>query len=400
MAVAGHAAVRLCELNAVAHQIVGIAGVFVFSVGRADFAVKGIVGVPGCIALGIGHAEEVVHLVVSKTGAAFLKIHRLNFAVGGIIGKGSLMYTVRNGENLGERVDHLTDSLQTLLRRRRNALTSGRRSDQNPTCLRHILGGMGGVEIKKGANSGLWHPHFHEIALLDAREYSFTEKVVPVRKKHPDDPQLYRRIYVPEGFKAELKAEWKNLTLDSDQIDVRALYPREKYSEHSVLIPCSDEDAALPMISEKAMADEDDGIFSGCCEAAKYALKPGDLTDEERFYAAELLSRRRLIRSYGCFHGLKMSDEKSDDVEDYLRNLNYFEKVYRYYENTDADGNSYSAYLLDRIHQGDEIMHHPFKDKMSSAPRIRRPKEIPKKLSDFERWIKEYFKSRDEEQPF
>jgi len=305
-----------------------------------------------------------------------------------------LTYTVKNGADLNERVDHLSQSLQKLLQRRRDSLKTYSRI-KNPSCMRHIFGGMGGIEIKKGKNSGLWHPHFHEVALLDSREYGFTEKVVPVRMRKGETEQKYRRIYVPETFKAELTEEWKNLTLDSHQIDVRALYPREKYR---VLLPCSEEEAALPLIGEKETAAEDDAIFSGCCEAAKYALKPGELSDADRYYAAETLKGRRLIRSYGCFHGLKLEEDKGDDVDEYLRHLPYYEKVYRYYESTDPNGDNYHTYVLDRIHEGSAIMHRPFDKSKPKVKPIRRPKEISEKLSDFERWRQEYFK--DEEPPF
>jgi hypothetical protein len=68
-----------------------------------------------------------------------------------------LTLTVRNGGELGERIDHLRGAFQALTAR----LRKGRRTSIAP-----LVGMVGSIEVTKGNG---WHPHIHAIALL--RDY-------------------------------------------------------------------------------------------------------------------------------------------------------------------------------------------------------------------------------------
>jgi hypothetical protein len=181
--------------------------------------------------------------------------------------------------------------------------------------LRHVLGGAGSYEFKIGSGSKLWHPHIHEIALLDSREYVFTEELLPFDNR-------FQRVFVPQVFKAALRAEWKSLTGDSDQVDVRGLYPRESYTR---LITLQDSEDA-------SVFYKDDSISSGIFEAFKYALVPEQMTHEEQYHAAKTLEGCRLLFTYGLFRGVQLPDESFDDIDQFLADLPYYQKFYQYFQ--------------------------------------------------------------------
>lgn len=92
--------------------------------------------------------------------------------------------TVRNGPDLGERYEHLSESFRRLMARRREPRTL--------STLREVSGGVGSVEF---TNSGKgWHPHIHLVVLA-----------------------------VEPPSQADLRAEWEAITRDSFMCDVRAI---------------------------------------------------------------------------------------------------------------------------------------------------------------------------------
>lgn len=205
--------------------------------------------------------------------------------------------TVRNGSDLGERYDHLNNAHKKMIQRRRQSLKkSTARGSAARSVMRFILGSAGSYEFKRGRNSGEWHPHSHEIALLDpAGGFEFTELI---RKG--------KTVHVPLEFENALRNEWLQVTGDSHMIDVR-----------------------------RVEASDKDLLFKAVCEAFKYALKMNELTVEEQVEAYEILSHRRLLFSYGCLRGVQISDSLADDIEEALKDRPYTHEFYRF------DGNSY-----------------------------------------------------------
>jgi hypothetical protein len=183
-----------------------------------------------------------------------------------------LTLTIKNGPDLDERTSHLDSAFSRMIRNRSNALTGGRHT----TVFRLIHGGAGAFEFKRGAFSGLWHPHIHMLAL------------------------------VPSGFDQldmewNLSQEWRELTGDSHNVDV----------------------TPIDMSS-------DESRFKAICEVFRYALKFGEMEIEDQVHAYEVLKGRRLVRSFGSLRGVKVSEELHDSVEEALQLQPYIDLVYHY----------------------------------------------------------------------
>lgn len=95
--------------------------------------------------------------------------------------------TVKDGDDLSERMAHLRSAHQRLWKRRTNALARG-------SVVRNVAGAVWSYEVKVGKGSGQWHPHVHGVWLAE-RE--------------------------PDRF--ALSAEWRELTGDSFIVDVRPI---------------------------------------------------------------------------------------------------------------------------------------------------------------------------------
>lgn len=98
--------------------------------------------------------------------------------------------TVKNGDDLGERQDHLTGSLRRLMERRRN-YNAGVRGAPRSSLVR-ALGGVYSLELTNRGNG--WHPHCHMIVA--------GHKAID---------------------QAELSQEWHQITGDSMVVDVRRI---------------------------------------------------------------------------------------------------------------------------------------------------------------------------------
>ena len=134
--------------------------------------------------------------------------------------------------------------------------------------LDQVEGAVWSYEIKRGQGSGLWHPHLHMIALSETM---------------PDAERLSR--------------DWHEITGDSFIVDVR---------------PISQDDPA-----------------SGFVEVFKYAVKFSDQEPADTVHAWETLAGKRLLGSAGCFRGVEIPEDLTDDPGDYL-GLPYVDLLYRY----------------------------------------------------------------------
>ena len=131
-----------------------------------------------------------------------------------------------------------------------------------------VEGAVWSYEVKRGQGSGVWHPHLHMIALAEVA---------------PDADRLSR--------------DWHEITGDSFIVDVR---------------PISQDDPA-----------------SGFVEVFKYAVKFSDQEPADTVHAWETLAGKRLLGSAGCFRGVEIPEDLTDDPGDYL-GLPYVDLLYRY----------------------------------------------------------------------
>lgn len=143
-----------------------------------------------------------------------------------------------------------------------------RKQRRRGSVLDGVEGAVWSYEVKRGNGSGLWHPHLHMIALAEVA---------------PDAERLSR--------------EWHQITGDSFIVDVR---------------PISQEDPA-----------------SGFVEVFKYAVKFSDQEPADTVHAWETLAGKRLLGSAGCFRGVEIPEDLTDDPGDYL-GLPYVDLLYRY----------------------------------------------------------------------
>ena len=210
-----------------------------------------------------------------------------------------LTLTVKNGESLPERFDHLQNSVRKLLQRRRDFVSKG----LGKTQLGKSDGGVFSYELTK-SKSG-WHPHCHMVVMLDpenpidfpfdTRPQKYNKeawaKLLPWEKKN--EKALWQKWGV-DASNSSLAKEWEKITGDSKIVDLR------------------------PIEGDPAQ---------GFVEVFKYALKFSDLKPKENIEAYSYLKGKRLTGSFGCFWGVKIPEKMTDDL---LEDLPYIELFYKY----------------------------------------------------------------------
>ena len=162
--------------------------------------------------------------------------------------------TVKNGDDLGERFNHLMTAFKAMQNSRSKWRVRG--TGHNELCKAHGI--VYAVEITKGNG---WHPHIHMVALVD----DWID-----RKK--------------------LSEQWLAFTGDSKIVDVRRLKPskgtKDDYSEAFI-------------------------------EVFKYACKFSDMSFFDIWLAHETLSPdgrlKRIQGSIGLFRGVKVPEKLTDD---------------------------------------------------------------------------------------
>ena len=167
--------------------------------------------------------------------------------------------TVKDGPDLLERFRHLHAAQRELWMRKHR----GQRSS-----LAGVAGAVWSYEVKRGAGSGLWHPHLHMVALAETM---------------PDQQSLAR--------------EWHGITGDSHVVDVRPI------------------DQAEPA--------------RGFIEVFKYAVKFSDQSHADTVHAFLTLRGKRLLGSAGCFRGVVVPESLCDDHTS-LAGLPFVDLFYRY----------------------------------------------------------------------
>ena len=173
--------------------------------------------------------------------------------------------TVKNGDDLKERFNHLKDSFKTLQSRRRDWLKKGR--GYNELCKAHGI--VFAYEITNNGKG--WHPHLHMILLVD----DWIDK-------------------------DKLSDEWLSITGDSFIVDVRRV-KSTKVETDSIDVGKNKEDYS-----------------EGFMEVFKYAMKFTELTHYQIWIAHETLSPTgrltRLQGSIGLFRGVEVPKTMTDDL--------------------------------------------------------------------------------------
>jgi hypothetical protein len=159
--------------------------------------------------------------------------------------------TVKNGDDLNERYNHLANSVKKITRNRTRALTS--KTSRHVSEFAKIQGAVGSYEFTNKGKG--WHPHVHIIALVDPSNLLNQQS---------------------------LSDEWLKLTGDSYIVDVRPI------------------------------GDPNDPI-AGFVEVFKYALKFSDLSYQQQIHAALTLKNRRLLFSIGLFRGVVIPESLLDE---------------------------------------------------------------------------------------
>lgn len=167
--------------------------------------------------------------------------------------------TVKDGPDLRERFSHLQKSIQQYHKRRHR---------KNAACeASKASGAVWSYEVKRGRNSGTWHPHVHAVWLCEQ-----------------------------EPSQAAISSEWKAITGDSFIVDVRPI--------------------------------NQDDVVSGFLEVFKYAVKFSDQPEADTWHCYQTLKGKRLIGSFGKFYGIPEPDDLTDDP---LEGLPYVEYFFSYF---------------------------------------------------------------------
>jgi plasmid rolling circle replication initiator protein Rep len=172
--------------------------------------------------------------------------------------------TVKNGDDLTERFEHIKKSFDKLKQKRKDALRGKTESEFSK-----VTGSMFSYEVTNKGNG--WHPHIHMIALLDD--------------------------YIDQS---KLSKEWEAITKDSKIVDIRKVTSK----------------------SGKTL-----DISDALLEVFKYALKFSDLDLELTWEAYRILKGKRLLGSFGNLYGTNLEPViMLDDLLDDLPYLEMFYK--------------------------------------------------------------------------
>ena len=201
-------------------------------------------------------------------------------------------FTIKNGSDLQERLEHLMTSYKRLIQKRRDARKANPRTD---SCYKVVEGGFASYEVTYNKETGEYHPHIHTMILVPLGALPTVEMEIKGK-----------RVCAPAEFQRRLSAEWQEITGDSFIVDVRR----------------------VAWDSENT-----DEIMVALVECFKYALKVAIIEDEERdldilLACYDVLKGRRLQSSFGVLWGVKLEEQTSDDL--LPEELEYIDVLYQY----------------------------------------------------------------------
>jgi hypothetical protein len=206
-----------------------------------------------CALCGLRWSEKLVSECIRKAEQLMDKYPDLNLIF--------ITLTVKNDEDIKVVYNRLDTGLKRMAMSMRDA-----RRGKSSSEFGKIVGMFGSIEIKRGSG-GLWHPHFHGLALVPG--YFDWQKMVD---------------------------EWLKKTGGS-----RGVY-LEKI-EHRDFSPIT------------------------VCEVISYSLKVSTLSFDDQIEAYLFLRGKRLFRSWGVFRNIKLPDDLADDE---ISDLPYYELLYSF----------------------------------------------------------------------
>ena len=196
-----------------------------------------------------------------------------------------ITFTIKNGEDLGERFDHLLGSMKKILHKRRNSIANGK----THTELKHVAGAVYSYEVTYTENKG-YHPHCHMIALVPPGHFKYSKQIIKGKS-----------VLVPQVLKDGIVEDWHKITGDSYIIDVRKI-----------------EDSEMPEHGQDIAGTRLEALV----EVFKYALKMNKMDKESeadsehniriQVEAYEILRGRRLVGSFGNLWGVKVPENLND----------------------------------------------------------------------------------------
>jgi len=160
--------------------------------------------------------------------------------------------TVKNGDDLRERYEHLKASFKHLHHRRKRGQT---------TEFGKIAGAVFSYEVPKSKDGELWHPHIHMLVLCSEK---------------PDVGFVDTKTGKGHG----LRKEWYDTTGDSFMVDVRR--------------------------------NEEQSTIEMACEVMKYAVKFSAQNPSDTWKAFQILNGSRLFGAFGNLWGVKVPKSMLD----------------------------------------------------------------------------------------
>lgn len=233
-------------------------------------------------------------------------------------------YTIKDGESLSERLDHLKESKKAF-RKMGQRRGSARRSRGEAG---KIKAGISTIEIKRGKKSKLWHVHSHDLVFTDSPiDYSIYDKGKKRKldqiygKKIPADKlrsAALNTVYFSGSVvpASKVSTEWLRATGgDSMSISVERI-------RH---IPKNVSGKKKRMFQKMTFVQS---VSYQAKEVLKYITKPDENNIADSLIVLNETYNKRMVATYGEFRGVTADDynDNPDEKESFVmvwKNGNY-----------------------------------------------------------------------------
>lgn len=217
-------------------------------------------------------------------------------------------YTVTDGPDLGERLEHLKESKKAFRKMGQKRQDSTRSKGEAGK----IKAAVSTIEIKRGKNSRLWHTHCHDLV--------FTDKPIDFRVY---DQEVLRKLRSRYGKKIP-EHEMRNAALHLVKFQGK-IVPASKVSFE--WFQASDGDSMNISIDpirhvpknahgkKKRMFEKmsyEDSVAYQAKEVLKYITKPNENNLADSLIILNETYNKRMVATYGQFRGVKGDDYKDD----------------------------------------------------------------------------------------